>query len=182
MYQSEAVEDGGTGGMGNPVTDVLYQRYAATLFTYIRQHTASQEDAEDILVETFLAALEAPTFAQLAEQEQKAWLWRVARNKVVDSYRRSYIRRSIPLEQISETVYEDEEQSPEQALLRREAESQVLNLLKRLPPGHQEVLQLRFGHGLRSAEIASMIGKRESAVRVTISRAMNLLRKIYEER
>src|SRR5579883_2226117 len=96
MYQPEAV----TGG--DAVTDVLYQRYAATIFAYVRQHTATCEDAEDILVETFLAALEAPKFVQLSEKEQVAWLWRVARNKVVDSYRRLNIRRSIPLEQISE--------------------------------------------------------------------------------
>jgi RNA polymerase sigma factor (sigma-70 family) len=166
----------------DPVTDMLYQRYATTIFTYVHQHISSREDAEDILVETFLAALEAPTFMQLSEKEQVSWLWRVARNKVVDSYRKSTRRHNIPLEQISETVYEDEEQGPEQALLRQEAESQTLALLKRLPPGHQEVMLLRFGHGLRSAEIASIIGKRESAVRTTISRAMNLLRKIYEER
>lgn len=164
------------------VTDMLYQRYAATIFTYVHQHTSSREDAEDILVETFLAALEAPTFIQLSEKEQVSWLWRVARNKVVDSYRKSTRRYNIPLEQISETVYEDEEQGPEQTLLRQEADSQTLALLKRLPPRHQEVMLLRFGHGLRSAEIASIIGKRESAVRTTISRAMNLLRKIYEER
>ncbi|QBD75080.1 sigma-70 family RNA polymerase sigma factor [Ktedonosporobacter rubrisoli] len=176
MYQSKIVTGGDT------VTDVLYQRYAATIFTYVRQHIASREDAEDILVETFLAALEAPKFEQLAEKEQVAWLWRVARNKVVDSYRHANRRHSIPLEQISETVYEDEEQGPEQMMLRQEAERQVLAILKRLPPGHQEVMQLRFGHGLRSAEIASIIGKRESTVRVTISRAMNLLRKLYEER
>ncbi len=176
MYQSKIVTD------GDPVTDVLYQRYAATIFTYVRQHTPSREDAEDILVETFLAALEAPTFVQLSEKEQVAWLWRVARNKVIDNYRQTKKRRGMLLEQVSETVYEDEERGPEQTLLRQEAESQAFDLLKRLPPGQQEILRLRFGHGLRSAEIASIIGKQDAAVRVTISRAMNLLRKMYEEK
>src|ERR1043165_7290878 len=98
MDQSKIVTDGDT------VTDMLYQRYAATIFAYVRQHTASREDAEDILVETFLAALEAPKIVQLSEKEQVARLWLVARNKVVDSYRHSNLRHSIPLEQISETV------------------------------------------------------------------------------
>ncbi|MBO0792760.1 MAG: sigma-70 family RNA polymerase sigma factor, partial [Ktedonobacteraceae bacterium] len=48
-------------------------------------------------------------------------------------------------------------------------------------PQYQEVLQLRFGHNLRSAEIAEIIGKRETSVRAIISRAMKMLRRIYEE-
>ena len=36
----------------------LYQRYSAAIFAWLRQHTASLEDTEDLLVEVFVAALQ----------------------------------------------------------------------------------------------------------------------------
>lgn len=66
---------------------ILYQRYSEVIFAYLRRHTASREDAEDVLVEVFVAALEYEHFSFITEKEQLAWLWRVARNKAIDAYR-----------------------------------------------------------------------------------------------
>ncbi len=49
---------------------VLYQRYAPGILTYIRRHISSPEDAEDLLVEVFLAALERNNLLCLNEGEQ----------------------------------------------------------------------------------------------------------------
>lgn len=159
------------------LTDQLYERHAATIFSYLRQHTHSREDAEDILVDTFLAAIENEQFAQLSEQAQVAWLWRVARNKVVDSFRRAAVRRSVPLELVAETLEADEAHGPEQMAVRQDL---VNNLLTQLSPLQQDVMWLRFGYNLRSAEIASILGKQETAVRTMLSRTLNLLRTMYK--
>jgi len=47
----------------------LYQRYAPGLFAYLRQQTHSREDAEDVLVDIFLAALEYEPLAELDEKQ-----------------------------------------------------------------------------------------------------------------
>ena len=49
---------------------ILYQRYSAAIFAYLRQHIASREDAEDVLVEVFVAALEYVHFPAMNEKEQ----------------------------------------------------------------------------------------------------------------
>jgi RNA polymerase sigma-70 factor, ECF subfamily len=59
----------------------LYQRYWLMIFIAIRQHVFSKEEAEDILLEVFLAALENPMLVNLSEHQQLAWLRRVAYNK-----------------------------------------------------------------------------------------------------
>jgi RNA polymerase sigma factor (sigma-70 family) len=164
----------------DPPTAMLYQHYAPAVFAYVRQHTPTREDAEDILVEVFLAALEKDTFAALSEKEQLAWLWRVTRNKVVDFYRRSIRHQTVALEQIVETVYEDELMEPEQMILREEEYTQVQALLRNLSASQQEVLRLCFAQDLPCAEIASRLGKHEGAVRVMLSRALNMLRSIYD--
>jgi RNA polymerase sigma-70 factor (ECF subfamily) len=162
-------------------TEELFERHSATIFTYLRQHTRSREDAEDILVDTFLAAMEDRKFARLPESSQVAWLWRVARNKTVDAFRQAAARpgMSLELEQGDEMISEDEAQDPEQVALRQDEAQQVRDLLRRLSPLQQELLQLRFGHDLRCAEIGAMLGKREQAVRTMLSRTMNILRTKY---
>ena len=160
---------------------ILYQRYSATIFTYLRQHTASREDAEDVLVEVFVAALEYEQLAAMSEKEQSAWLWRVAHNKAIDAYRRSKHRQSIDLEQIADSAFDDDELAPEQVALREEEYANLRTHLESLSEVQQEILRLRFANDLRCTEIAARMGKREGAVRVMLSRTLNLLRGIYEK-
>jgi RNA polymerase sigma-70 factor (ECF subfamily) len=157
----------------------LYQRYAPAIVAYLFQHAPPGEDAEDLLVEVFLAALENPQFSALPEKAQKAWLWRVARNKVVDAFRRSIRRRSVTLESITESITDDDEISPEHFALRQEEYDDLLAHLKRLSPLQQEVVRLRFGLNMRCSEIAAHMGKREGAIKVMLSRTLNLLKNIY---
>ncbi|MGI9061453.1 MAG: RNA polymerase sigma factor [Ktedonobacteraceae bacterium] len=158
----------------------LYRQYAPAILSYLLQHTSSAEDAEDILVEVFLAALEHKQFPILPEKAQLAWLWRVARNKMVDAYRRSARRRSITLEHITESVNGDDDINPEQFALRQEEYNDLRNHLKSLSALQQEVLRLRFSQDMRCSEIAAQLGKREGAVKVMLSRALNLLKSIYK--
>ena len=169
MHQEEIADLG-------EATEILYERYAATIFVYLLKHTRSREDAEDMLEDIFIAAMENEKFASLPEQTQVLWLWRVARNKVIDGFRRTATKQIIPLEQIIETHDEDDTQNPEQAALRLDDVDQVQQLLQQLPPLQRKIVQLRFGHNLRSAEIAAIVGKRDVAVRSILSRTMNLLR------
>jgi DNA-directed RNA polymerase specialized sigma24 family protein len=51
---------------------VMYQRQAPVIFAYLCRHASSREDAEDLLLEVFLAALEHRKFQALGEKEQQA--------------------------------------------------------------------------------------------------------------
>jgi RNA polymerase sigma factor (sigma-70 family) len=160
----------------------LFEQHSEKLFTYLHQHTQSREDAEDILVDTFLAALAEEKFAHLSTSAQVAWLWRVARNKVVDAFRKATFRRNVPLEQADEALCEEEARDPEQMALRQDEEREIHDLLHTLPELQQEVLRLRFGSDLHCREIATILGKREDAVRAMLSRTMNSLRQLYAQR
>lgn len=164
------------------IMEELFAQHSEKLFTYLRQHTPSREDAEDLLVETFMAALAEAKFAHLSETAQIAWLWRVAHNKVVDAFRKATVRRDIPLEQADETLCEDEARGPEQMALRRDEEREIQDLLYLLSEPQREMLRLRFGYDLRCGEIAAILGKREDAVRAMLSRTMNSLRQLYGQR
>jgi RNA polymerase sigma-70 factor, ECF subfamily len=165
--------------MGTEETAELFQRCAPTLFAYLRQHTASREDAEDLLHEIFAAALEKPQYYQLADEEQQLWLWRVARNKIVDTYRRKTRRTELALDYVADNLYAGDEQSPEYVLLRQEEYAHLREALAQLPTLQQEALRLRFANNLPCADVAKVLGKREGAVRSMLSRSISSLRAIY---
>jgi RNA polymerase sigma-70 factor (ECF subfamily) len=161
------------------LVDRLYQQHAPAIFAFFRQHTATREDAEDLLLEVFLTALEQETLAELAERHQVAWLWRVARNKAIDKYRRTARRSTLNLEQVMAQLYEDETHSPEESALRREDDRRLKALLASLSSAQRDVVWMRFAHDLQSTEIAEVLGMKQSTVRVLLMRAMRVLRTVY---
>jgi RNA polymerase sigma-70 factor (ECF subfamily) len=161
---------------------LLYRKYVPGLLSYVRMRITSEEDAEDLVVEVFMAAIENAKFAALSEKEKQMWLWRVTRNKVIDAYRRAKTRQNVTLEHVADSLFEDEMTGPEYAALRQEDYMDLYAHLQSLPPLQQQILRMRFGQGLSCGEIATTLGKQENVVRVTLSRSLNLLRKIYRRR
>lgn len=113
----------------------LYATHAPALFAYLRQRTAAREDAQDILSQIFVAAIEQGLPAGLSEREQAAWLWRVAHHKAVDAYRRSRLRQGVDMAQFTDLLYnEDEQHAPGQVSLKHEV---YARLHTQLPDSHQ---------------------------------------------
>lgn len=158
----------------------IYQRYAPALFAYIHRHVGSLEDAEDLLLEAFLAALERPGFDLLDMKRQEAWLWNVARNKMVDHHRKRLRRQGVSLEIIPEDMHGQDPVTPEILLLRQEDYRHLYASIQHLPAIQQEIVRLRFSLGLRTSEIAVILQKSEGAVRTMLSRALKVLRTLYD--
>jgi RNA polymerase sigma-70 factor (ECF subfamily) len=157
----------------------LYQSSAPELLQYIRRHVSTQEDAEDILLEVFLAALQKPDLSTMSQQDQLAWLRCVAHNKFVDFYRRSARQTSIPLQDLQHELYDEDEHAPELVAVESERHAQLRSHLALLPQIQQEILRLRFAEDLRCPEIAKRLQKSDGAIRTMLSRVLNVLRTIY---
>ncbi len=163
--------------------DLFYQKYWLAVLNYIRQRISGEEDAEDLLLEVFLAALEnEELLVPFSEQQQLAWLRRTAHNKCVDHHRRAVRRPAIPLDQAQDLLYEREEFAPEQIVTRREEFALLRTQISLLSELQQEALHLRFAYDLPYAEIARRMQRKEGSVRTLLSRALSRLRSIYERR
>ncbi|HET8843303.1 MAG TPA: sigma-70 family RNA polymerase sigma factor, partial [Ktedonobacteraceae bacterium] len=160
----------------------LYQRHARMVLAYIRQRVSSKEDAEDLLVEVFLVAIQNETPLHLNEKEQLTWLRRVAHNKLVDRYRRlNRLPALAPLDEFAEVLLDDDEHTPEAMMLRQADHMQLQTHLAGLSPMQQEILRLRFVGGLSTREIATRLAKNHSTIRMALSRTLNYLRRRYEQ-
>lgn len=162
----------------NDSQTALYERYGPIIFGYLRSHIRSLEDAEDLLLEVFLAALEHDNLSAFSPGEQLAWLRRVAHNKLLNVYRQGRRHPQVALDFLVETILEEED--PEQHTLRKEERRQLRTALQKLPTLQQHILQLRYADGLRCPEIALLLNKREGAVRKLLSRSILFLRQVYQ--
>jgi RNA polymerase sigma factor (sigma-70 family) len=160
---------------------LLYEKYWLAILLYTHQIVPSLQDAEDILVEVFLAALESDILLSLSEKQQIGWLRRVAHNKAIDHHRRAARFSALPLEDSLDDLFDDEELAPERVALRHEEIALLQTRIAELSDSQQQVLQLRFGNELRCAEIALHMHRSEGAIRTLLSRTLNLLRGIYDK-
>src|SRR5579884_2030899 len=155
----------------------LFDRYGSIIFTYILKQIHSREDAEDLTLEVFMAAMENETINQLKGEEQLAWLKRVTRNKLIDVYRRTQGRVNVDIDIFAETISDND--GPEQVVLQNEDYQQLHQSIQQLSPIHQKLLYLRYAHNLSAPEIGTLLNKRAGAVRQQLTRARTLLRAIY---
>ncbi|GHO65965.1 DNA-directed RNA polymerase sigma-70 factor [Ktedonobacter sp. SOSP1-52] len=162
-----------------PLHATLFDQHGKAILGYLRLHTPSLEDAEDLMLEVFVAALEKESLPILSPSEQLAWLRKVAQNKLFNSYRRTQRHPQTSLDAISDLLFSEE--GPEQVVLQREAHQQLRAHIKRLPVLQQQTLQLRYHYGLSCAEIAVLLQKREEAVRKLLSRTVQSLRHLYRQ-
>ncbi|GHO65288.1 RNA polymerase sigma factor [Ktedonobacter sp. SOSP1-52] len=159
---------------------LLYKRQAPAILAYFYRQTASWDDAEDLLVEVFLSALENQRFRVISEEEQERWLWKVAHNKAADYFRRLKRQASLPLHvETIEAVLADTALTPENRLLRQETYADLDAMLKTLPKIQQDMLELHFVHGLSVKQIAAVFEKNEGAIRMLLFRTLKHLRIIY---
>lgn len=160
----------------------LYQRYLARVYRYLRTRTSSDEDAADLTQQVFANALDGLPKYQDRGLPFAAWLFRIARNVVVDHRRRR--RDTIAWDSLPEALHPTDQRSegcPEAAVLRQEDLERLRDLLVRLDPDQRELLALRFAGGLTALEIAALVGKSEAAVRKQVARLLQTLKGRYHD-
>ncbi len=176
MYQEQR-----EAGVDNSPVAVLYQRHAHTILRYVHRYIPLKEDADDLVLEVFLVALGSNVWINWREEEQLAWLRRIAHNKMVDHVRRVSRHTSVVLDDALDLLLEDEYRSPEQTALRNEDHVQLRAHLDTLSSLQQEIVRLRFAYDLRTKEIAQIVNTSDGVVRVMLSRALNTLRRVYQQ-
>jgi RNA polymerase sigma factor (sigma-70 family) len=163
----------------NGEDSTLYDRFAAIIFHYLFQQVSNEQDAEDLLLEVFLAALQDKSLSNLPAGRQLAWLRRVARNKVIDRYRHVALLNLLPIEQALEL--EDTALTPEEYTEQQERYERLYQSIAQLTSLQQELIKLRYHNGLGFFEIAAVLEKPEGTVRQLFVRTLRQLRTIYDQ-
>jgi RNA polymerase sigma-70 factor (ECF subfamily) len=147
---------------------LLYDRHVTSVYRYLLARVGTEQDAEDLTSQTFLEALESlPRYRGTGDF--RAWLFRIARNKSIDHYRKH--RRDVPLMEDADFT-NDSQESPDTAVDHDLALAAVVQQLRTLSPDRAEVISLRLFAELEVKEIAVTLNKQETAVRMLLHRGI----------
>lgn len=149
----------------------LHNRYVDRLFHYIYIQTNSYHDSEELLQDVFFkAARQLERFE--GRSSFKTWLFKIARNMVIDYYRKKTAKRnSITMETDTLTALAGENESAETTVIRHLHINEVLKKMDKLPTHYQTVLHLRFVEDFSIKETADIMGKSSLAVKSMQRRA-----------
>jgi len=151
----------------------LFDEYHEPVFRFIANRVNRPSDAEDLTQLVFVKALEA-----LPRYEQRGvpfggWLFRLARNTIIDHARTRHDHAELDAAADRAT----DEAGPEAATLLRQDLDAVARALAGLTDEQREAIELRFFAGLSAREAAEAMGKQEGTVRGLQFRAIASLRR-----
>ena len=159
---------------GEALCQGWYEAHGVAVYNYFRFHVPLTDVAEDLTAETFLKVVRAAGRFDPLRGSAKAWIFAVARNVLGDWRRRARLRQYVTLGTMHDLVYEAP--SPEERLLREEEVGRMLDAVATLADTDRELISLRYGSGLDTAEVAQIMGLSEGSVRTRLWRVLGRLR------
>ncbi len=152
---------------------LLFDRYYGPVHRYVAARVGRPSDAEDLAQLVFVKALEAIPRYESRGVPFGGWLFRLARNVVIDHVR---TRRDHATLDLATERPSFEDGPDELAALRQELDS-VSEALRRLTPDQREAIELRFFAGLSAKEAAAAMDRQEGTIRGLQFRAIAALRR-----
>ena len=160
------------------------------LFDFIRRRVRTEEDAEDILQDVFYQLVASYSVTEPIEK-LTSWLFTVARNKIIDWYRKKKTQ-SLPSDEknpgtplnLEEILY-DPGQNPDDLYLRSMVWTELADALDELPEEQREVFVMHELEGKSFKEMAEMSGESINTLlsrkRYAVLFLRGRLRELYDE-
>jgi RNA polymerase sigma-70 factor (ECF subfamily) len=157
----------------------FYELHLEEIYRYVLFRVYDRFEAEDLTAKVFLEAWEDLTSRQGLRKIKniRAWIYRIAHNKVIDYHRASKRHESMDQHVDEKLQGAWLETELDDLFISRKLAEGVL----RLPPNYQEVIILRFINQLSHAEVAEIMHTTESHVRILQYRALHRLRQYVHE-
>lgn len=170
----------------NRAFDCLLQRHQERLFNYIYQMVRDSDLADDIFQETFVKAITTIRQGRYNDLGKfSAWITRIARNLVIDSFRAEKSQATISTDDENFDILNRRELSEatiEDALIDLQTEDDIKRLVDELPDAQREVLVMRIYRDLSFKEIAELTGVSINTALGRMRYAVLNLRRMAKER
>lgn len=149
------------------------EREQPRLWNFIRKRVPDRRDAEDILQDVLFQLVQADRLMQPVEQVG-AWLFRVARNRIIDLFRK---RKPEPMPEGLEDLLPSPEEGPDARYARAVLIDEIAAALEELPRAQRDVFVAHEVEGKSFAELAAETGV---SVNTLLSRKRYAVRHLRE--
>ena len=153
--------------------DEVYREHADAIYRFCVSQLRDTATAEDVTGDVFAAAYAAYARVQPDEAGVRTWLFRIARNAVIDQYRREGRRRSLFARIGHDLAFPD---SVEESVEVRSDLRSICTALESLRERDRQLVGLRVAAGLSYAEVGRVLGMREAAAKTATHRALDRVR------
>ena len=157
----------------------LYDLYIERIYRFVYIKISHKQEAEDLTSDIFLK-----TWYYLTDENNRqiksfsGLIYRIARNRIIDWYRNKSKRDLLELEAAADVA--DTTSLHEQVASAHDA-ANILDTIRTLKQEYQEIVLLRYIEEMSIAEIAEIVGKKRTAVRVTLHRAMKKIKDLIDQ-
>jgi RNA polymerase sigma factor (sigma-70 family) len=152
----------------------VYDEHVWRVYGFLAYRLGDRETAEDLTQATFERALRAWSRFDPRRASETTWLLAIARNLLIDHYRRDKSSLTEPIEEDAAPGVP----GPEEQLL---GSPELLTALGKLSDRDREVLALRFGGDMTGPEIAQLLNLTLANVQQILSRSLRKLRGLLDE-
>ena len=162
------------GGGDANAFEALYQRHKGPLYRFIIRQCGSQY-ADELYQDIWLNVINSRQRYTI-KATFKTWLYKVARNRIIDHYRRQNIRPVDNNPDSLSSLSESEDIQPENCLEAANQHELLLNAIEALPPDQKEAFLLKEEAGLAIEEIALTTGVSYEAAKSRVRYAFKKLK------
>ncbi len=136
----------------------LYDHFASGVYRLCYSLLMNEQDAEDIVQESFVYAFKNLHRYDPKKASLKTWLYTIAVSRCRNTYRRKRFITVDISQLLGFELKAPNAEAPEAAVIRRDAEEAIQHALVDLSPRLREAIVLRYGQGLTYREIAEVMG------------------------
>lgn len=149
-------------------TEKIWKEFSNQLKSFISRRVKDNSITEDILQDVFVK-IHSNIDNLKDEQKIKGWLFRIAKNSIIDYYRKRIIDSKELKGSYGYEMFEENDAEQEIA-------SGLLDIIKELPPIYSEALLLTEFEGIKQTELAKKIGLSTSAAKNRVQRARQMIK------
>lgn len=154
--------------------EMLYQKYYPKIYNYAFMQMGDVQASEDLASEVMLKMIESIKSYKFRGLPFGAWVFRIARNRIIDLHRRRKRRGEVDLSETISSALANPQALAERALER----GQLHVALKHLTEEQRQVIVLKFMEGFDNRSIGKIMGRSEGAVKSLQHRALAALRRV----
>ena len=156
----------------------MYEDYFSKIYQHVFYRVLHKQDCEDLVSEIFLKVARNIFRFNPQEASFNTWIYTIARNTLIDYFRKR--RNVVSLEHCDELIWVDFDE--QYASIVGEDRRMLYQALRQLDHRSRQILSLKYFAGLNNREISRLINLNESTVSTIFLRSKRKMRELIDEK